>query len=55
MTRGGKRQGAGRPSVPKENKAKQVSLWLYEWEIEKVRQYVKTLRENKKNETEAVE
>lgn len=45
--RGGKRQGAGRPPVPKEKKAKTYSFVLYDWEVEKVRHYVKILRENK--------
>ena len=46
MTRGGKRQGAGRPSVPEDKKAKNRTFKLYDWEVEKVRQYIKLLREN---------
>ncbi len=44
MSRGGKRQGAGRPPVPIEKKAKTYSIVLYDWEVEKVRQYIKNLR-----------
>lgn len=47
MARGGKRQGAGRPPVPIEKKAKTYSFVLYDWEVEKVRQYIKILRKNK--------
>lgn len=47
MTRGGKRQGAGRPPVPIEKKAKTYSFVLYDWEVEKVKQFIKVLRQNK--------
>lgn len=47
MTRGGKREGAGRPPVPINKKAKTYSFVLYDWEVEKVRQYIKFLRQNK--------
>lgn len=46
MTRGGKREGAGRPQIPDNMKAKQVTFWLYSWEVEKVRQFIKTIRQN---------
>lgn len=46
MTCGGKRQGAGRPSVPDEKKAKKVSFKLYSWEVEKVQQFIKIIRKN---------
>ena len=49
MTRGGKRQGAGRPPVPEDKKAKNVTFKLYDWEVEKVRQFIKVLRQNKNN------
>ena len=49
MTRGGKRQGAGRPIVPQDKKAKNVTFKLYDWEVEKVRQFIKVLRQNKNN------
>ena len=47
MARGGKRKGAGRPSVPDYKKAKNTTFKLYPWEVEKVRQFIKILRENK--------
>lgn len=47
MTRGGKRQGAGRPPVPQDKKAKTYSFVLYDWEVEKVRQFIKVLRQVK--------
>lgn len=47
MTRGGKRHGAGRPPVPDDKKAKNRTFKLYDWEVEKVKQYIKILRENK--------
>ena len=45
MTRGGKRKGAGRPPKPKELKAKNVTFKLYLWEIEKVKEFIKNIRE----------
>ena len=47
MTRGGERKGAGRPPVPDDKKAKNTTFKLYPWEVEKVRQFIKILRENK--------
>lgn len=44
MTRGGKRDGAGRPTVPDEKKAKNRTFKLYDWEVEKVREFIKELR-----------
>jgi len=52
MTRGGKREGAGRPfgSIkPEALKAKRYTFRLYQWEVEKVRNYIKSLRT--KNQT----
>lgn len=42
--RGGKREGAGRPSKPEELKAKRVNLRLYQWEIPIVKEFIKKLR-----------
>lgn len=42
MTRGGKREGAGRP--PKAEKTRNRTFRLYEWEIEKVKEFIKQLR-----------
>lgn len=50
MTRGGKREGAGRPSVPDELKAKRYTLRLYSWEIEPVKNFVKMLRNKDKKQ-----
>ena len=47
MPRGGKREGAGRPFVPEDKKAKNATFKLYPWEVEKVRQFIKILRDNK--------
>ena len=47
MTRGGKRKGVGRPPLPDDKKAKNTTFKLYPWEVEKVRQFIKILRENK--------
>lgn len=47
MPRGGKRAGAGRPPVPEDKKAKNTTFKLYSWEVEKVRQFIKSLRQNK--------
>lgn len=46
MTRGGKKQGAGRPTKPEDKKAKNRTFKLYDWEVEKVKQYIKVLRKN---------
>ena len=43
--RGGKRLGSGRPKVPDDKKAKNVTFKLYDWEREIVRQYIKSLRQ----------
>lgn len=42
MTRGGKREGAGRPLV-KDKKINRC-FRLYEWEIPKVKEFIKQLR-----------
>lgn len=47
MTRGGKRQGAGRPAKPKTEQAKRYTFRLYDWEVEDVRMYIKKLRASK--------
>ena len=44
MPRGGKRKGAGRPPVPEEKKAKNTTIKLYPWEVDKVKQFIKELR-----------
>ena len=44
MTRGGKRENAGRPKKPEELKAKRYTLRLYQWEIEPVKNFIKKLR-----------
>ena len=49
MTRGGKRTGAGRPTKPEELQAKRYTFRLYKWEVEKVREFIKSLR--KENQT----
>lgn len=46
MTRGGKRPGSGRPIKPPDLKAKNVTFKLYDWEVEKVRNYIKVIRKN---------
>lgn len=47
MTRGGTRAGAGRPRKPEEQQAKRYTFRLYQWEVEKVREFIKTLRKQK--------
>lgn len=44
MARGGKREGAGRPRISKDKKVKNHTFALYSWEVEKVRQFIKTIR-----------
>lgn len=44
MTRGGKREGAGRPFLPEEKRAKNRTFKLYDWEVEKVKEFIKSLR-----------
>lgn len=50
MARGGARAGAGRPKgtkkpiKPESEKAKKYTFWLYQWEVQTVRQYIKYLR-----------
>ncbi len=44
MTRGGKREGAGRPKKPESEQAKRYTFRLYQWEVEKVREFIKSLR-----------
>lgn len=47
MTRGGRREGSGRKPVPEDKKAKNTTFKLYDWEVEKVKEFIKQLRENK--------
>jgi len=49
MTRGGKREGAGgkKPRLPEHLKAKTKSFRLYDWEVEKVKGFIKELRVGK--------
>ena len=46
MPRGGKREGAGgkKPRLPEELKAKTKSFRLYDWEVDKVRAFIRELR-----------
>lgn len=44
MTRGGRREGAGRPQKTQEEKTKRYTFRLYIWEVEKVREFIKSLR-----------
>lgn len=46
MTRGGKREGAGRPPAPNSKKTKNRTFKLYDWEVEKVKEFIKQLRKN---------
>lgn len=50
MTRGGKRIGAGRPKLPKEEQAKMVSIRLYNDEIPIIKQIVKQMHEQRKSQ-----
>lgn len=43
--RGGYR-GGGRKKLPDELKAKNTTFKLYDWEVEKVRLFIKTIRQN---------
>ena len=52
MTRGGKRKGAGRPCKPIEQQAKRYTFRLYQWEVETVRNYIKSLRIKKTDTSE---
>lgn len=47
--RGGKREGAGRPIVSDDKKAKNKTFKLYDWEVDKVKQFIKTIRQNSIN------
>lgn len=52
MSRGGNREGAGRPPKPDEEKTKKYTFRLYLWEVEKVRNYIKSLRNKKPDSPE---
>ena len=53
--RGGKREGAGRPkgskgtTKPEHLKAHRKTFRLYDWEVEPVRQFIKSLRQKKED------
>ena len=50
MTRGGKRPGAGRPkgsTKPQEQKSRTISITGYPDELEKVKEFVKKLKESR--------
>lgn len=49
MTRGGKRQGSGRPRKPESEQAKRYTFRLYLWEVERVREFIKSLRTKKED------
>lgn len=38
--------GGGRKKLPEELKAKMHSFRLYDWEVEKVREFIKIIRQN---------
>lgn len=44
MTRGGKREGSGRPKKPESQKSKKYNIRMYEWEVEPVKNFIKQLR-----------
>ncbi len=49
MTRGGKREGSGRPEKPESEQAKRYTFRLYQWEVERVREFIKSLRIKKED------
>lgn len=49
MTRGGKREGSGRPRKPENEQAKRYTFRLYLWEVERVREFIKSLRTKKED------
>ena len=55
MTRGGKRTGAGRPKKLPEEQAKRYTFRLYKWEVETVRNFIKSLRNKNQTSQEAQE
>jgi len=58
MTRGGPRAGAGRPkgtTKPEDQKAKRYTFRLYRWEVETVRNFIKSLRSKNQTSQEAQE
>ena len=44
MTRGGKREGSGRPKTPEEEKRNQRNFYLTEKENKKVKEFIEKLR-----------
>lgn len=47
----GKYYGGGRKKLPDNLKAKNKTFKLYDWEVEKVKEFIKALRENQKEPT----
>ncbi|MBQ8475868.1 hypothetical protein IJ531_02285 [bacterium] len=45
--RGGVREGAGRPRKPESEKAKNTTFKLYSWEVQQVKDFIKSLRNKK--------
>jgi len=50
MTRGGKREGAGRPFLVEDQRLKTRSIRMTDQEYEKIKEYLKTLRTAESNE-----
>lgn len=50
MTRGGHRAGAGRPSKPDKQKAKQYTVNLYDDEVPYIKGIIKRLHEQKRKQ-----
>lgn len=42
----GKYYGGGRKKLPDDKKAKNKTFKLYDWEVEKVKNFIKTIRQN---------
>lgn len=45
MTKG-KYYGGGRKKLPDDQKAKNRTFKLYDWEVDKVKEFIKTIRKN---------
>ena len=50
MTRGGKREGAGRPRLPDDVRKHKVNFWVTLTEKEMIRRFIKRIREATKND-----
>ena len=46
MTRGGKREGAGRPRLPDDIRKYKVNFWITLAEKEMIRRFIKRVRES---------